>query len=295
MVLVRLEGGLGNQLFQYATARRLALRLGSRVVVDTSLLEAPPPGVTPRPYELGKLRVEVEVAGPEAAALVRRRLARGWRGRASRLGAALGLGPRLTVLRDSETRFHPEVLEARGAVLLAGYWQSERYFDDVADRIRAEVLPRQEPGGASRLRAEAMRADRSVAVHVRRGDYITNPHAAAFHGTCDLAYYAAAAALVAARVPDPHFFVFTDDRDWARAHLHLPGRFTLVDDHGPAEGHLDLWLMRQCRHHVIANSSFSWWGAWLAGGEDHLVVAPDRWFTARPRPPHLLPAGWLAL
>ena len=179
---------------------------------------------------------------------------------------------------------------------MEGYWQSYRYFADAADKIRQELTPRDpmEPGNAA-VAAE-IDAVEAVSLHVRRGDYVTNAGAAPFHGLCSLDYYRAAVNHVRARVGAPHLFIFSDDHDWARDNLRFDLPTTYVVANPPDRGFRDMQLMARCRHHITANSSFSWWGAWLNPRHDKIVVAPQAWF-ADPKidTRDLIPQGWTRL
>jgi hypothetical protein len=144
--------------------------------------------------------------------------------------------------------------------------------------------------------AEQMKGAHAISVHVRRGDYLSNPAANAFHGVCSTEYYRTAMQLVAEKVDDPHFFVFGDDPDWARENLQFYWPTTFVEHGLDCSPHNDIWLMSLCSHHIIANSSFSWWGAWLAENLSQLVIAPRRWFQdERLDTSDLLPDRWTRL
>jgi hypothetical protein len=142
-----------------------------------------------------------------------------------------------------------------------------------------------------------MEAVESVSLHVRRGDYVSNARANAVHGTCSLAYYRQAIALVRERVIAPRFFIFSDDISWARAHLSFDDApATFVDWNGPEAPQEDLRLMARCRHHVIANSSLSWWGAWLSTTPGQIVVSPRDWFsTNNDRARDVVPERWIRI
>ena len=262
LIISTLAGGLGNQMFQYAAGRALALRHGTELVLDLGWL-------TPRSrfvYELGVFDLDVKLVWTYRHM------------RRARLRERLRLAPPV-LLQDWKRdgfAFHPGVLALPADARLAGYWQSERYFADHAQTIRADFAFAEPLDARNEELADAIGASAAVAVHVRRGDYVTDPGARDFLGILPLDYYASAAAFVRRRVRSPHFFVFSDDPGWCRGHLRLGGPTTFVD-HNAGRGYLDLRLMTLCRHHVIANSSFSWWGAWLAEPEGQRVVAPRRW------------------
>lgn len=162
-------------------------------------------------------------------------------------------------------------------VYLVGYWQTEKYFAWNRARLLQDIQL-VDPLAAGTPLLDLIRTTNSVALHLRRGDYVTNSAAAQFHGLCDMAYYQAAVAALKDRLADMHIFVFSDEPDWARENLKFDVPAHFVDANGADKGHIDLELMSQCRHHVIANSSFSWWGAWRSQSPDQLVYAPRRWF-----------------
>jgi hypothetical protein len=143
---------------------------------------------------------------------------------------------------------------------------------------------------------EEIRSRCAVAVHVRRGDYVRNARTNEFHGLCTPEYYQAAAKYVVDRIDEPTFLVFSDEPEWVQANLKL-GRPTIYVTHdGNCAPHHDMWLMSQCSHHIIANSSFSWWGAWLCRNEKKMVVAPKRWFRdPKVNTSDLIPECWITI
>lgn len=263
-------GGLGNQLFQYAAARALAIRSGAGVAVDRSWYRRPSPGITPRAWELSRYPLplrDATVGERVRGTLVSRRVSR-W------LAPLVRMRP---IVESEAAPLPPERIS--GDACLIGYWQDERGFADVRDTLRAELVPIAPPGAEDAEILRMIEGCESVSVHVRRGDYVTDPAAAARHGACPPAYYERAMARVAERVAKPTFLLFSDDPDWTAANIRVPGAHRHVRHNGPAGAVQDLRLMRSCRHHIVANSSFSWWGAWLAEWPGSVVVAPDRWFA----------------
>lgn len=291
VVVVRLTGGLGNQLFQYAAARRLSLVRGAELVLDVGWFryEAPQYPV-PRPYALDAFGLPARLVSLSPATIER------WeRGLAARLGRWPARRIRLPVISQTEDwdLVDERVLNGPAAVMLLGYWQSDRYFEDAAETIRGELRPPTSSNPRFVQLLEAIGSSEAVAVHVRRGDYVSVPQVAERHGTLVPSYYREAVGLVAERVgPDAHLFVFSDDPEWAKEQL----VFELPATHvGPTAwpAAAELGLMASCRHHVIANSSFSWWGAWLAEREGQVVVAPRTWF--RDRSTAIVPPRWLTV
>jgi hypothetical protein len=284
MISVRLCGGLGNQLFQYATARRLAHKLGAELLLDTGWYEHRPSADTPREFEL--LHYAIDVNLPNAW----EKLA--FRSYGGRILRRLPLPRPWPRYRERSFAFDPAVLALPDGSYLDGYWQSAKYFDDIGSVLRRELTPAVAPGPEDQQVIHAMSRGVAVAVHVRRGDYVSHQAAAANHGLCSVDYYRAAIAAIAAQVPDAHYFVFSDDPAWTRETLRFPGPATFVDHNAAATAFQDLRLMSLCRHHIVANSSFSWWGAYLASHPAQQVIAPARWFAHGGDTADLIPAGW---
>jgi hypothetical protein len=190
--------------------------------------------------------------------------------------------------------YDPAVAALRPPVALYGNWQSERYFADIAGTIRADFTLA-EPLDAIRqqLANEIAATPRSVSVHVRRGDYVTNPTANAYHGTCEPAWYAAAKARLEESLAGARYIVFSDDVAWARANLPDFADALFVEPAADGRDERDMHLMSLCRYHIIANSSFSWWGAWLDPRPDKRVIAPARWFAGAAHDTRdLIPTAW---
>jgi len=291
VIISRLEGGLGNQLFQYAAGRRLADARNTALELDVSGLDDPTVR-TPRSYELGAFAIRAELASPgEIDAIATRG--------GSAVSRLLGCRARTRSRRAASERtfrFDPEVLALPDGVYLRGYWQSERYFEDASDRIRQDLRFRAPATGGNAEILKEIAEQRSVSLHVRRGDYLTDPAVLAMHGVCSLDYYHRAVDYIRRNVPDPTFYLFSDDPGWVRENLDLRDRVRLLDHNGvdaPAE---DLRLMSRCAHHIVANSTFSWWGAWLNPDPHKIVIAPERWFADESiDTSDLLPASWVKL
>lgn len=293
MITVKLQGGLGNQLFQYAAALALAHHQGTGVAFDLSFFQnLKDTTATPRSFGLdafGLLPVQPPLADRLAYGLTQlpfrrttQRLVRGWHP--------------VTEYREHSFRYDPSISACTSRnTHLTGYFQSELYFKAIETLLRSTLeFQKKTKGGVP----TAIRATNSVSLHIRRGDYANNPTTHSFHGLCSLHYYQNAAAYLAGRVSDIHFFIFSDHQAWAREHLLLPYRVTFVEGHAASQGYNDMELMSLCRHHIIANSSFSWWGAWLNTSPDKIVVAPKQWFadeTAQNQSVDLIPKAWIQM
>jgi hypothetical protein len=286
MIVSRLIGGLGNQMFQFAAGRALAMRLGVPFRIDRRAFS------TYQTHAFGMDCFNVELADATPRQLPN------WHaeGRVQRLLRNFLPAP-IFVYGERSFTFEPKVLALPDGTYLDGYWQTEKYFSDFADVIRADFTVRHVPSDANRWWLEEISRTHSVSLHIRRGDFVTNPSAATVHGTCGLDYYERAVTYLREVTGiDPVLYVFSDDLDWVAANLRLPYVLHLVRENDAATNYEDLRLMKTCRHHIVANSSFSWWGAWLDGRTDSITVAPERWFAAgTPDASDLVPQRWVRL
>ncbi len=294
MIIVRLMGGIGNQMFQYAAGRRLAfvknVPLKLRIVNDRNV-------TTPRPYNLHIFDIQEKwAATDEIERLKGERVSPGlFAGLLSRLGHRPGRARSFVI--EKHFQFDPEILDLPGDVYLEGYWQSEKYFRDREDVIRKEFSIKVPMSGPNEVMARRI-ADEptAVSIHVRRGDYVSDSTTNRYHGTCSLDYYRDAVERISELADGAHFFVFSDDIEWVKENL-KPGRpVTYVDFNDDKSNYEDLRLMSLCKHHIIANSSFSWWGAWLNLNPDKIVIAPGKWFNDTSiDTADLIPDSWIRL
>lgn len=291
-VIVQVIGGLGNQMFQYAAGRALSMRLSRRLRLDTAAFSG---YGRHQGFELTR----VFACRPEIATKEEIRGLLGWR--ALHAARKTLMRPRFAMLHGArlvvEPHFHywPGFRDLSNGAYLAGYWQSEKYFLDAAETVRADFTFTQPLSSPNAALADKIDGTAAVSLHVRRGDYALDPRTKANHGLCSLEYYRAAISYIAERVGHPEFFVFSDDVEWTRANLKIDFPCTYVDHNQASESYNDMRLMSLCRHHIIANSSFSWWGAWLRPRPDKIVVAPRKWFANANRVDDLFPPAWVTL
>lgn len=285
MVITRLIGGLGNQMFQYAAGAALAARTGQELRLDLTSL---------RKYKLHQgYQLNQIFNGDFRSASV------------LDLFRVLGFGVRRGVrgsvtpdpslpdpqkgpkIRQKVHNYWDGFARLSGKTYLAGYWQSARYFEGAEASIADAFHFREELSGENSRFAAKMDSVVAVSLHVRRGDYVKNANVNAFHGICYWDYYHKAIAQMRKSLEEPHFFVFSDDLEAARAELGEDENFTYVTGNTGQMSYRDMMLMSRCKHHVIANSSFSWWGAWLSSAhgfadESQIVIAPRIWFAGSP-------------
>ena len=289
-IIVRLAGGLGNQLYQYAMGRSLSLRTDRPLLLETRNTSRDPD----RNYELSVFNIK-EQHVDSLNRWCTRWAASNSTGKLFRTLCPLAWNYK--IVHDKEAGFDPSVFNLEmGMIVLEGYWQSFKYFEPYQDIIRTELTFKRAPTVHDARMIDDIESVQSVAVHVRRGDYVTNPNINAYHGTCTPEYYQKANNYIDRNVNKPHFFVFTDDPEWVKERLTFPGPTKIVDHNLGKADYEDFRLMTHCKHFVIANSSFSWWGAWLARYPDKTVIAPMNWFKVDNFPPEdRIPREWIRL
>ncbi len=293
MIVVRLMGGLGNQMFQYALGRRLACEQKVPLKLDLSWFEANKTTAIemPRDFALDGWQIEAAIATSEDLAQFQMK-----RSVETRLRCFFSFITKKSskILFERGFAFDEGVLRARAPVFLEGYWQSEKYFRSIETILRNDFSLSTPLCVHSIPLLERIGQCTAVSVHVRRGDYISNSSTNAYHGACSIEYYRKAAGLIAERVASPHFFVFSDEPGWAKKNLTFSWPVTYVEHEESCSDHQDIWIMSRCSHHIIANSSFSWWGAWLSSFKKKVVVAPRRWFRKSSiDTSDLIPPEWL--
>jgi hypothetical protein len=288
MNIVRITSGLGNQMFQYAFYRALKANW-PETKIDVSEFRH---RRHHNGYELEQVfdivpdhasRKECDSLADQSKDLLsefRRRFLR------------VQLECTGTLVRESELGacFHPELLTMRNGYF-QGFWQTERYFLPVAGPLRTAFTFRQPMDAVNSRIAEEIGSCEAVSIHVRRGDYVKKRRLETIGSVCTPRYYRDAIAQIRARVPQPRFFVFSDDPAWVRKNVKVDDALHVDVNTGPASFR-DMQLMSLCKHHIIANSSFSWWGAWLNSNPGRLVLAPDVWLRGASMP-DVVPEGWL--
>lgn len=292
MIITHVIGGLGNQMFQYAAGRALSLERRQPLRLDIS------------GYRGYKLHDGFELHGifecPAAVATEEEvQSILGWQSPAAI--RRVMLRPYLAFIRKGglvvEPHFHywPGIKNAPDDCYLAGYWQSEKYFQEVASVIRTDFTFKSPLTGLNAVLADKINNVNAVSIHVRRGDYVSNPKNVARYGSCTEDYYQAAVRYISESVKKPFYFIFSDDISWVKDHFKIDLPCQYVDHNSGNESHNDMCLMSLCRHHIIANSTFGWWAAWLNPSPDKIVVAPKKWFIHEVNIDDLYPKGWRLL
>lgn len=294
MVITKILGGLGNQMFQYAAGRAVAWRNQAPLKLDISGF-GERDGYTLWSYGLNVFSLEENFATPKEISVFPPARNMIWSNFTKKIlgHAQLATSRRIT---EKKIGFHPDILEARSPCYLEGYWQSEKYFLDIAPIIRNDFTFRNNPDARNKKMLDQIVSSNAISLHIRRGDYVSNPKVRKLHGICSLNYYQRAIEYIQKRIDHPTFFVFSDDIAWAKKNIASKFPMNFMDYNQTKQDFEDLRLMRFCRHHIIANSTFSWWGAWLADNREKLVIAPREWFCdTRMISVDLLPSSWISL
>lgn len=283
MVVVKIKSGLGNQMFQYALGRRLSLDWNDELKFDFSWFNNIKNGETPRKLEIDKFNVILPKANESEIAKATPNFF------AKTAEKVLG---RLD--RNYFFQFHSDLLKRKKLAYLDGYFQSYKYIQPIRDVLLKDfVLKNSYSVEAQMIKNEIETAGQSVAIHIRRGDYVTT--CKDWNGLCNVVYYEKALSQIQKKYPDVKLFIFSDDIDWAQKNLKFQSPMVFVSR--PVLNDVEeMLLMSLCKHQIIANSTFGWWAAWLNQNNEKIIVAPSRWLLAANIDTRdLLPPSWIKL
>lgn len=288
MIIVNIIGGLGNQMFQYAFAYTISQKKQSQLKLDICKFDT----YDLRKYSLDHYYIDNEIADHEEIGRLKYKkanvLARFFRKQPSEFSDSY--------YRESSFQFDKDVANKFGDIYIEGYWQSEKYFQDYREDLLQLFTLKESIHSKSKQYQFQIQACQSVSLHIRRGDYVNNVHINSVHGICELNYYRQATSLLVNKVIKPHFFIFSDDITWAKENLEFIKHRTFIELELDIPDHEEMLLMSQCQHNIIANSTFSWWGAWLNQNPDKVVIAPLSWFLdSSIDTSDLIPNSWICL
>lgn len=290
MIVAAIMGGLGNQMFIYATGYAMARRAGTDLRLSLRFFDTyDHANLPPRPYTLDRFTITGRPMSLAQRCWVSATVSTRSSNRYRRMFGRLPF-PKMEWTDDHILGDDPRVHHPARNTLLTGGWQSEKLFGEYREDLLREFRFRDPPMGRNADLAREIMGSEAIAVHFRRTDYLL---AETLTKPCSPEYYRRALAATQARYPDGRYFIFTDDPEWVRSNAELPAGSTLVSHNlGPASFE-DMRLMSQCRHFVIANSTFSWWGAWLSARPGKTVIAPAIWYEGgHSAEPDLVPVSW---
>ncbi len=278
MLIIRLKGGLGNQMFQYAFGRALAEKRNEPLFLDTSIFGNEPKRDTPRHYSLDCFNIKALLADPLLTA------------RFNTKTAILLRKIKRRVLRLNDFTYHPSLAHSKSQ-FMEGFWNNEKYFRGISDLIRHEFTLKKGLGAtAEKIASDIIKSKNSsekkqtVSVHVRRGDYVSNQYSMSELNILGLEYYQKALDHISEKLGKENIevHIFSDDIEWVKENLILPGYSITYVAHtqfDQVHDYEEMHLMSLCDHNVIANSTFSWWGAWLNRNPKKIVIAPIKWIV----------------
>jgi hypothetical protein len=291
MIFLKITGGLGNQMFQFATAYALAKKLNTKVGLDLSEINKKDgkTNFTYRNFQLEQVfninHLEIIpsfsynfIIGNHFLDKIKRFFIKG------------------TFFYEKDLTFNPAVFDMQKNAYIEGYFQTEKYFIAYENDIRKQFSFKQKPNVKTENLSEIIKKENSIAIHVRRGDYVNNKTINSVHGACSLDYYKKA--LNHFDLTQHQLFFFSDDINWVKENFNFIdlSTSTFVDWNNGENAWQDMYLMSQCKHFIIANSSFSWWGAWLSINKDKKVIAPKQWFNnylKNNQTKDLIPTSWI--
>lgn len=283
MIIIKIKGGLGNQLFQYAFARFLSVQKNIDVKIDNGINSNKQD--TYREYGLGYFNITLELSSKEESLKTKYPLG---------IISKILRGIQIKILKIHNIGWNKNILKSKQKYL-EGYWQSYKYLDPIRDILLKELTLKEPIENKYGEVIEQISSTDSVSIHVRRGDYANDPKIQAIHQTFGLEYYEEAIKIIRGKISKPTFFVFSDDIEWVKQNLKID--FPTIFVSGPKiKDYEELVIMSRCKNNIIANSSFSFWGAWLNQNPNKIVIAPKKWNNKNPDDfKDLLPPEWIKI
>lgn len=279
MKIVKLKGGLGNQMFEYAFGKVIQ---ADAYEISFFYEQKFHPELTQRDYELDFFKLQLDfIDTKEIKKLCKK----------NKFLSFLGIKNHLPLIQENPISiYNPKLLQYNEG-LFDGYFQCAQYYENIRDKLLKDFVPNKKPNQQNEKMLKKIKTTNSIFLHVRRGDYVKLQH---YHGLCDIDYYKKAIEFIASKVSNPHFFLFSDDIPWVEENLKIDFPYTIIDYNQGSDSPWDMWLMKNCYHNIIANSSFSWWGAWLNENPDKIVIAPQVWM-ANGRKTDIIPINWVRI
>ena len=293
MIIAKIFGGLGNQMFQYAAGKSFAFKNNSELKLDINhyKIKTLPHGLPYRTYDLSIFKIKEDIATDKEIArfkndstdFIKRNIRK----------AENMISPH-KIIYEPYFHYYSGWNSMKGNIYIDGYWQSEKYFNDIEDVIRKEFEIKTTLTKEGNAMIEKIQDSNSICLNIRRQEFASNPHLNLFTG---VEYIYKAVDYINNKVRNPHYFIFSDELDWVKQHVKLSQPFTIVENNLYGDKFRDcLYLMSSCKHFIIPNSTFGWWSAWLNPKAEKMVVAPQRWFSDDKRnTKDLIPEKWIRL
>lgn len=287
MIIVKLRGGLGNQLFQYSTGKKLALLRNTELKLDVSDLKK---GY--RSFLLPKFQIDFKIASYSNILKVLFKNYKHVNNFIHYFFNRQHYYYKLPIFKEALLTYDENLLNCPDDVYIIGYWQCEKYFKSIEEILRSEISLKEKLDSQNEELVKKIENTESICVHIRNGDYFFNEIVRKNIGVCPIEYYYTAINNIIREVNNPHFFIFSDNIEWAKENLKIQHSHTYVSNNSEKD-YLDLYLMSRCKHFITANSSFSWWGAWLSNYPNKIVYAPKPWCkNPKYNPSDIQPDNW---
>jgi len=291
MLIVNIIGGLGNQMFQYAFAYGMSQEKNETVNLDIHSFG----DYDLRNYELELFDIKATFVSKEDVEKFKYKKENFIEKIVRKLSRKVKPFSRY-YYKEPHFNFDKNIYNLNDNVYFDGYWQSEKYFKSYRDELLKQFRLKKDIDIQSQKYKDEIKGTESVSLHIRRGDYVTNKHTNSVHGICSLEYYKDAVLNIEEKVGNIHLFIFSDDLNWAKENLDFINNITFIELPEDVPDHEEMYLMSLCKHNIIANSSFSWWGAWLNQHENKMVIAPKLWFNdISIDTSDLIPEDWMCL
>ncbi|EAU52763.1 alpha-1,2-fucosyltransferase [Rhodobacterales bacterium HTCC2255] len=283
MIYTRIRGGLGNQLFQYSAARSLADYLNVSLGLDTREFDEN----SPYKMSLNHFNIRADLNPPD---LIKHK-------KDGKIAYIIDhiKGNQKKVYKEPFLSFDKNLFSNVDGTYLKGYWQSEKYFLRNRKNILSDINLIKKTDKFNTINLKEIKKSTSISLHIRRGDYLSNESYNETHGICSLSYYTDAVEYIKNRLGENiKVFAFSDDPDWVLENLKLSVDIKIINNNTSANSFEDLRLMLNCDHNIIANSSFSWWGAWLNQNPEKIVISPKKWYNKKQlQNADIVPSSWL--
>jgi len=280
LVIVKLKGGMGNQMFQYALGKHLSLKRSCPLRLDLIFMKYD----KLKDYELDKLNISNNKKTHFFEEIIY-----------YMINIFHRLFPFYKYIRQKSRRFNSQILKDATPILyLDGYWQSEKYFEGISEIIREEFKITTKINKQNEEMLKEIQENDSIAIHLRRRDYVSVPQIKEKLGACSMNYYKKGIKLIEKKIENPRYFIFSDDIEWVKQNFTLVENPVFMDINSYEKGYEDLRLMRNCKHFIIANSTFSWWAAWLSENEEKIIIAPKNWIQSQ-SDGDIVPESWIRI
>lgn len=277
-LIITLKGGFGNQLFQIVNGISLSKKFNKKLIIDiSSFSKLNSYKNTKRNYELGILNLKYKKI--YYLAFFYKFYSK--------------FSNKIVHLKEKNFNFNKILLDNDKSYLIDGYWQSYKYFEKDFSFIFNSLETIKKKINLNSFYKDLLRSN-SVCVHIRRGDYITNPNTKQFHGICDIDYYEKAISYIYSKIPDANFYFFSDDIGFLKKNFADKKNFKIISN-SKFNFIEEFVLMLSCNNFILANSSFSWWAAYLSNNVNKLVVAPTKWFNVNIDTSDLIPKEWIRI